>query len=457
MNTQATPSAPLKVFISYTGEDLAAHADVVVDLLRRMEWIAVDHRDWAPSGERSVQACKEKLAECAVLVLLVAHRYGWVPSREKGGDDVTSITRMEYEWADEFSIPIVPFVATSEDGWPTDLIERLHKPAVHDPLDAFKADIRDHIVAFFTHEPGSILEKLEGGLRAAAAKLVREATPASQRVEIFPTQLPYLCNRSQQSRLVRQRLQTHLGSRSTRPLLLVVHGNADESHHAFVARVEGTVLPDLLARAGMRRESRFYYLPALEVGTTPDFGGDFRLQMSSKIQQPDFPDDTELLKCLRSLRVRGVVTVLQLCASECSRDPEKILQAVRDYWQGFPDAPPDLLVMCILCVKYDERPGVFGRLRKLVGRSPAASAARTAVEKLSASMAEQPQPHICVLPELKSVTRRDIEDWIAETRAKLRRHVPEAEFNKMFDDGPSLPMDDAIKHLEGVLDSQPRN
>ena len=73
------PTGPLKVFISFTAEDLAEHADVVVDQLRRMEWIAIDHRDWAPTGERSVRACKEKVAECSVLVLLVAHRYGWIP------------------------------------------------------------------------------------------------------------------------------------------------------------------------------------------------------------------------------------------------------------------------------------------------------------------------------------------------------------------------------------------
>jgi hypothetical protein len=36
----------MRVFISYTGEDLAAHAGVVADAVRRLEWVAVDHRDW---------------------------------------------------------------------------------------------------------------------------------------------------------------------------------------------------------------------------------------------------------------------------------------------------------------------------------------------------------------------------------------------------------------------------
>ena len=35
--------------------------------------------------------------------------------------------------------------------------------------------------------------------------------------------------------------------------------------------------------------------------------------------------------------------------------------------------------------------------------------------------------------------------------------LPKRNSDEMFDDGPSLPMDVAIKHLEGVLDPQPRS
>ena len=116
--------------------------------------------------------------------------------------------------------------------------------------------------------------------------------------------------------------------------------------------------------------------------------------------------------------------------------------------------PSDLMVICILCIKYDKVPaGTVG-----CASSPGAHLrpVRRTVETLAATSRNSRTP-VCVLPELKSVTRRDIDDWIAEVTGVLRRHVSEAEFNKMFDDGQSLPMDDAIKHLEGVLDSQPRN
>ena len=450
------PTGPLKVFISFTAEDLAEHADVVVDQLRRMEWIAIDHRDWAPTGERSVRACKEKVAECSVLVLLVAHRDGWIPPSQKGGDDRTSITWMEYQWACAMNIPVVPFVAQSEEGWPERLVERLSNATIEPALNAFKAELREHIVAFFHHEPTSVLEKLEIGLRAAGEKIARESKPATaQRSEIVPVNLPYLCDRSQQSRLLRQRLQLQLTSGSTRPLLLVVHGNADEAHFAFVNRVEGSVLPDLLASTGSRRDSLFVYLPQVEVANSSSLGADLRAEMSDKLTQPEFASDAKLLAGLRGMRLRSIVVVLQLSASECRSAPAKVLQVVRDYWDQFPDLPRDLMLGCMLCIKYDKEPGLGSWLRKIAGGSNAEQL-RKAVETLAASAANESGSGVCVLPELKSVTRKDIDDWLLEVRAVLRRHVSEQDFHRMFDDGPAMPMDSAIKHLESVLDSQTR-
>ena len=86
---------PLRVFIAYTGEDLSEFADEVVNVVRRLQWTPIDHRDWAPSGRPSVQECRERVQSSDILVLLIAHRYGWVPTPEEGGDGETSITRLE--------------------------------------------------------------------------------------------------------------------------------------------------------------------------------------------------------------------------------------------------------------------------------------------------------------------------------------------------------------------------
>ena len=103
-----------RVFISYTAEDLTDHASVVADVVRRLEWVAVDHRYWGASGQRSVQECKSRVLSCDILVVLVAHRYGWIPSLAEGGDNATSITWHEVNWARASALPVLPYLVNPD-------------------------------------------------------------------------------------------------------------------------------------------------------------------------------------------------------------------------------------------------------------------------------------------------------------------------------------------------------
>ena len=84
-----------RVFISYTAQDLEAHADVAVSVVRKLRQIAVDHRDSGATGEPSVQWCLDQVDQADIVIVLAAHRYGWVPAVEDGGDGRTSITELE--------------------------------------------------------------------------------------------------------------------------------------------------------------------------------------------------------------------------------------------------------------------------------------------------------------------------------------------------------------------------
>src|SRR5581483_6489586 len=146
----------MRVFISYTAEDLKGHADVVQDVLRRLEWIAIDHRDWAPDGRPSVGTCERKIKSCDIVVLMIAHRYGWVPPRDQGGDDETSITWMEYKWARELGKPVVPYIVDEKARWPADLYEIRTNPGIGPRLEDFKVELRKGSVGFFTEDSGSL-------------------------------------------------------------------------------------------------------------------------------------------------------------------------------------------------------------------------------------------------------------------------------------------------------------
>ena len=159
--------ATRRVFVSYTGQDLSAHADVVAKVLRVLQHLAIDHRDSGATGQPSVQWCMEKVDEADFLVVLVAHRYGWVPSPDDGGDGRTSITQLEVNRAKAKGKIVLPYIVEDGSSWPTKDIEALTNLEVLTSLEQFKAELRKTVAAFFT-EPGS----LEGPLSRDVAKAV---------------------------------------------------------------------------------------------------------------------------------------------------------------------------------------------------------------------------------------------------------------------------------------------
>src|SRR5437773_1023530 len=93
------------VFISSTSDDLKEHREQAVKAasaigfsLRMMEYFP------ASGHKPTLEACLEKVDEAEVVVVLVAHRYGWVP------DGLKSITWLECDHARKRKIEVLAFV-----------------------------------------------------------------------------------------------------------------------------------------------------------------------------------------------------------------------------------------------------------------------------------------------------------------------------------------------------------
>ncbi|MBB6091328.1 hypothetical protein HNQ60_000174 [Povalibacter uvarum] len=449
---------PRRVFISFTAEDLGAHADSVVDVLRQMEWIAIDHRDWAPTGERSVAACRKKLEECDIVVLLVAHRYGWVPPVRQDGDGRTSITWLEYRWARELGKPVVPLLSDPKGSWSVAWLEKCFEATRQTEIAEFRAEVGETIAAFFTEEPGSVLQKLEAGLRAAAENIEHaraNALGAGDRqrtlATILPRKLPYLCDRSLQSFILRLRIAEHIRWNPTRPLLCVVHGDAREAHAPFVERVEEQLLPELLPRVQLRGESRFAYLDRLEPAEVDAFARGLRMEMGDKLQL-QFANDRELIESLQDSRLGALIAVVQVRAKECRRAPAAIFDAIHGYWRNFPATARQMLVGCIISVKYDdaEQSGLMSWLPG-TKRERARDAIRLALRELQQRNGTMSQAPVCVLPELQSVTKQDLEQWVGTVRTKLPRHFAESDYVEMFGHADVATMDAVINYLQNWI------
>jgi hypothetical protein len=185
---------PLRVFVAYTGKDLEAHADAVAAVVRRLEWIAIDHKFWAPNGRPSVAECRSHIEDCHILIVLVAHRYGWVPTEEEGGDGKRSITRIEYEHGIARGLEIIPMLVEENAAWSPTMIEGLIEPRTLGPLNEFKRLLAKGLTGFFS-TPQSVEALLPIPLQRAGERIlaarVRSSSPegikaAGYEEAIFP-------------------------------------------------------------------------------------------------------------------------------------------------------------------------------------------------------------------------------------------------------------------------------
>ena len=113
----------LRIFLSSTRLDLAEYRRAVIAAIRKAGFDCEAMEDWGTDEREPTTFSKEILATSNAMVLLVAYRRGFVPSGA-----VRSITQMEYDYAIEKSIDVLPFVLSDGAEWPSDWDERSTDP-----------------------------------------------------------------------------------------------------------------------------------------------------------------------------------------------------------------------------------------------------------------------------------------------------------------------------------------
>src|SRR4051812_6906315 len=114
-------SSTLRVFVSSTSNDLRLHRRVVQELILAQDWQPIMMEHFGTSLDVTVRACRQKVEECDLLLLLVAFRRGWVPTLDQGGDGRRSVTAYELEAARRRHIPVRVLLA--RESWPGNLWE----------------------------------------------------------------------------------------------------------------------------------------------------------------------------------------------------------------------------------------------------------------------------------------------------------------------------------------------
>jgi formylglycine-generating enzyme required for sulfatase activity len=152
------------VFISSTSDDLKEHREQAANAARASGFFPLMMEYFPASGHApSLQACLDEVAKAEVVVVIVAHRYGWVPD-DPANLDAKSITRLECDHARNVTgKEVLAFLADPDYTWPAEgkedyrLVTERKKPGILEEVDRnekklaeFKQELSRYFRAAFT-------------------------------------------------------------------------------------------------------------------------------------------------------------------------------------------------------------------------------------------------------------------------------------------------------------------
>jgi hypothetical protein len=107
----------LRIFISSTAVDLRECRDKVRDAVLRLEGLPIAMETFSAQSGVSASECIRMVAQTDALICIVAHRYGFVPPAEQGGDGERSITWLEVDAAKRAGKPVFVFLLDPKAPW----------------------------------------------------------------------------------------------------------------------------------------------------------------------------------------------------------------------------------------------------------------------------------------------------------------------------------------------------
>src|ERR1700677_2516340 len=107
----------LRIFISSTAIDLRDYRDKVRDAVLRQENLPIAMETFSAQSGAPASEVIRMASEADAVICIVAHRYGYVPPRELGGDGERSITWLEVDAARRAGKPVFSFLVDPQAPW----------------------------------------------------------------------------------------------------------------------------------------------------------------------------------------------------------------------------------------------------------------------------------------------------------------------------------------------------
>ncbi len=157
-----------KVYVSSTVADLKRERQVVIDWL-----VAADHQpvhSYVAATETVRDSCLADMERCDLYVLILGHRYGYVP--ERGNPEGLSITHLEFRRAGELGLPRIALIRTSvPDISHSDLLD----PARNQRLRDFHSEVRQTVRPAEFNDEAELIAALSTSVQRALGERSRQA------------------------------------------------------------------------------------------------------------------------------------------------------------------------------------------------------------------------------------------------------------------------------------------
>lgn len=179
-----------EVFLSSTSKDLAPHRAKVRDMVERLGEASICMETFGAQPTPPLETCRQAVQRADALVVIVGHRYGWIPGADQG-DRETSITWHEVRWALDAGKPVFAFLVDVNAPWTEskeqDRLVEAKTPEAGDEvrravqgLQDFRAFLESHTTReLFTSADdlgGKVATTLANWLRGERAKAGKEAS-----------------------------------------------------------------------------------------------------------------------------------------------------------------------------------------------------------------------------------------------------------------------------------------
>jgi uncharacterized protein DUF4062 len=166
---------PLRIFLSSTARDLPEHRKAVAGVIDRLGHAPMRMETFGAREDQSLAECKRLAAEADAMVVVVAHRYGWVPTPAEGGDGEKSITWHEVEAAVLAARPVFRY-----------LYDDAASPGQRDDderLERFRQFLRRYPCDTFS-TPDDLATRVAVALGDWSRRRARDFAPALQMIDL---------------------------------------------------------------------------------------------------------------------------------------------------------------------------------------------------------------------------------------------------------------------------------